>query len=169
MLFDRRGLDKPTYEAARAAGIQGRLLGWGRGPEAVATVWPEVFAVRREGGGWELTRWERIDVGLWDGSGALQWSLDDGSRHTLGLSEPRDLPPVFRRQVDASFVVRRHIDVPGSKLGATVVARRSPASSRPADVTWRCIPAAGTKLDSAEARAAVAAEIERAAAQFAGA
>ncbi|NNG21188.1 hypothetical protein HJ590_16815 [Naumannella sp. ID2617S] len=120
---------------------------------------PDALAEERADG-WRFVGWHEVDRGGWNSqNNELRWELVDGRRGAVVLDEPGRLPEVFAERVAASIVVQQHIDLPDTREGAVISARRD-LGDRAAGLLWRTRRGRGTP-DTAEVRARLAAEIER--------
>ena len=138
-------------ELAEHAGRHPRVLAWGQGGEWAVCL-PDRFAYTRSGA-WASVPWDEIDHGGWDqDSGVLSWTGPDGAAHEVALSEPGDVPDVFRELVAASILVQRTVTWDGGS--AVLALRRNPADTGPA--RWRVLPAPGSDPDAPPVRRALA-------------
>lgn len=160
MIFHRRQL--PPAELVALLDRDERIVAWGRSDEvAVAAsnrgLWvPDDGTYRRIG-------WELVDKAVWrDGVLTVieaelvdDLLLRDRRPRYLPLTEPRDVPPMVRRRVEASVVRSELLPISGG--AARFVARRVPGRD---GITWWARLEPGT-VDSAATRASVRARCDQ--------
>lgn len=105
-------------------------------------------------GEWRFDAWHLIEQGGWnDQNRELRWELLGGRRGNAIMDDPQRVPEVFRERVEATIVVQKQIDVPGTREGGVVSARRNLSDSS-APLDWRIRRGRGTD-DSPEVMAAL--------------
>jgi hypothetical protein len=71
--------------------------------------------------GWRAWAWHDLLRGDWrPEEGRLGWRDADGLCHSLVLTDPGDLPPVFRERIDATFLVEERVELGAEAAWATV-------------------------------------------------
>lgn len=162
-LFGRR--EKPPASITSALDPDERVLSWAdaAGPDestvhVVATVlglwWPFDDGPRR-------MPWERIDKVVWRDNwlAATEANIVDDALLVdrpavrLRLTEPRDLPPVVRKRIEANVVKTEVLSINGGTV--RFVARRKPGQD---GIVWWARLEAGTRATD-EVRSAVAARL----------
>lgn len=133
-------------------GGSARVLVWAVGPaDAVVVATVEELAVR-QGGDWQLLRWDRILRGGWRAEdSSLFWETADGPGSCV-LEEPGELPIVFKERVQASTVMVVNHDLPQGG-GVQITARRS--LDVEGQITWLASATGGADLGDPDTAAFV--------------
>ncbi|MBK8459196.1 MAG: hypothetical protein IPL43_02395 [Micropruina sp.] len=140
-----------------------RVLAWARTPDGVA-VGLSGRLTWTTPDGWGFVRWDEIEHGRWDRvSSTLHWTLPEGAKGELVLSEPGRLPELFAERVAASIVVVRQVDF-GSRRRAIISARRNLEAD--GLLEWRAVRTPGWPEDDPEADALLQAELARIRAEY---
>lgn len=139
--FDRAGLDGSLYDslAAEYGPRRPRVLSWARTSEGVVVALPERLAIHQDDA-WRSIRWLDILKGTWDReSGELAWSeRDEDEGGVLSLTEPRDIPEVFRDRIQASIVTAKRVDLPTG--GSVLISARREPSQKQGPLLWELAP-----------------------------
>lgn len=136
----------------RSIGRPPRVLAWAPSIEGFAVGQPEQLSVL-SGDGWRHIPWHHIDHGEWNPeTSTLSWSGPNRLRGLVVLPDPGRLPELLRERVAASIAVEEHVDIPGTRQGATLMARR-PLDGGPLE--WRIAAGRGTDLRDPAVKAVV--------------
>lgn len=162
--FFRRSTGRSLLEPDELTGLDAAVgkavdpLAVARGDGALVVATRGCMAVSREGR-WQVVPWDEILNGGWDApTTTLRWSLLDGTRESVQLGDPAELPGVFIERIQASIVVQKRFEIPG-ELGTIVISgRRNPA--RADDLRWMVQPIGRTDLADPEVRRVATAETE---------
>jgi hypothetical protein len=88
----------------------------------------------------ETIRWEQVETADWNRDEERFRIAEVGEFgqprpvHEFTLSNPGRLLQLIRERVTASVLLQRRVELPGSRSGLTVVARRSP--HRDGEISW---------------------------------
>ncbi|SDE60816.1 hypothetical protein [Auraticoccus monumenti] len=130
-------------ELAEQVGGRPRVLRWAEGDRGVVAALPAWLAVRRVEG-WQLIGWHEIEGGGWSAPDQLlEWTLTDGRRGRMRLTEAGRFPEVFRERVHATIIVRREVNDPDTGAQFTLSARRRLDDDR-APLLWETTLVRGT-------------------------
>jgi hypothetical protein len=130
-MFTRRVLPPAQQVSLRAAFPQSRVLSWAATSDGYAVALVDRLALGSSEA-WQAVAWHDIVRGAWHPqTQSLSWSDGQGQSHQLTLTDPGDLPQVFRERVDATFVVEERVGPRAS--GAVVTAQRRLGQRHPDD------------------------------------
>lgn len=141
-----------------ALGSRPEVLAHGTGDDVVLAGTREALVLGQDGT-WTVWPWEQVGGGSWKGeSQTFRWKTVDGERHDVKLTEPGQLPALFRERIEASTVVQVVLDAP-RRGEVQIVARRGLGADD--SVQWYAVPSGGADLNDPETREAVVAETDR--------
>lgn len=140
-------LDPGVRDSLREAlGSKPQILDWGRsGEEGYCVMLPGTLAyLTGAGAEWTLVPWHTIERGEWNtDTQSLRCELTDGRRINIALDRAGELPLLFRDRVNASIVVDEFVEIPQTRNGGRVTARRD-LTDRDASIIWRTVRSRGT-------------------------
>ena len=142
------------------------VLAVGRGEGALVVAQRDILTVR-QADQWQVMGWHEIQRGGWRSEDqALSWELVDGSRGSVVLSDPGQVPSVFRERVQASIVVNEQVTVPDDRGQVIIVGRRNLGTDEP--LRWLVEPVGRTNLSDPWVRDFVVLQTERIRAEYTG-